>query len=144
MMNSVLHGSGHSERVEKFGLYLAEKNGADRDVVRYFAKYHDSGRENDGVDDGHGQRSSEYVKKLYNENKINLDEKQLEKVVYSIIHHSESNSYSDDITIQTCWDADRLDLWRVGIEPDPNRMLTEAGKDPDTIKKAGETDSHFF
>jgi hypothetical protein len=33
-----------------------------------------------------------------------------------------------DVTIQTCWDADRLDLGRVGIRPDPARMGTEAGK----------------
>ena len=26
------------------------------------------------------------------------------------------------------WDADRLDLGRVGIEPDPEKMSTEAGR----------------
>jgi uncharacterized protein len=26
-----------------------------------------------------------------------------------------------NVTIQTCWDADRLDLGRVGITPHPNR-----------------------
>jgi len=36
--------------------------------------------------------------------------------------------YHDDVTIQTCWDADRLDLGRVGIIPDPDRMCTGMGK----------------
>jgi len=36
--------------------------------------------------------------------------------------------YHDDVTIQTCWDADRLDLGRVGITPDPDRMCTGMGR----------------
>ena len=32
-------------------------------------------------------------------------------------------------TIDACFDADRLDLGRVGITPDPNRMATEKGKE---------------
>jgi hypothetical protein len=31
-------------------------------------------------------------------------------------------------TIGCCWDADRLDLGRVGIEPDPELMSTDAGR----------------
>jgi uncharacterized protein len=41
-----------------------------------------------------------------------------------------------DITIQTCWDSDRLDLGRVGITPHPRRLCTEAAKRPTTIKWA--------
>jgi uncharacterized protein len=41
-----------------------------------------------------------------------------------------------DITIQTCWDADRLDLGRVGIVPDPARLCTVAARDPDLIRWA--------
>ena len=38
------------------------------------------------------------------------------------------DKYHDNITIQTCWDADRLDLGRVGIIPDPVRMGTDKGR----------------
>jgi uncharacterized protein len=31
--------------------------------------------------------------------------------------------------IGACWDADRLDLTRVGIIPDPDMMSTEPGKE---------------
>lgn len=34
-----------------------------------------------------------------------------------------------DPTIDACFDADRLDLWRVGIKPDPSLMATEIGAD---------------
>lgn len=32
-------------------------------------------------------------------------------------------------TIDACFDADRLDLGRVGVTPDPDRMATEKGKE---------------
>jgi uncharacterized protein len=32
-------------------------------------------------------------------------------------------------TIGVCWDADRLDLTRVGIMPDPEFFSTAAGKE---------------
>ncbi len=38
-----------------------------------------------------------------------------------------------DITVQTCWDADRLDLGRVGITPNPRWLCTACAKDPATI-----------
>ena len=41
-----------------------------------------------------------------------------------------------DITIQTCWDADRLDLGRVGITPQPNYLCTDAAKRPDILEWA--------
>ena len=33
-----------------------------------------------------------------------------------------------DPTIDACFDADRLDLWRAGITPDPEKLATEKGK----------------
>ena len=41
-----------------------------------------------------------------------------------------------DVTIQTCWDADRLDLGRVGTAAAPGRLCTEAAKSPDIIRWA--------
>ena len=34
-----------------------------------------------------------------------------------------------DPTIGTCWDADRLDLWRVGITPHVRFLCTAAAHD---------------
>jgi uncharacterized protein len=41
-----------------------------------------------------------------------------------------------NITIQTCWDADRLDLGRVGITPHPGRLCTDAAKREDILRWA--------
>jgi uncharacterized protein len=38
-----------------------------------------------------------------------------------------------DVTVQTCWDADRLDLGRVGIRPVASRLCTPAARAPDVI-----------
>jgi len=35
-----------------------------------------------------------------------------------------------DITVQTCWDADRLDLGRVGKTPRVEKLCTEEARDP--------------
>jgi uncharacterized protein len=41
-----------------------------------------------------------------------------------------------NITVQTCWDADRLDLGRVGTTPDPRYLCTAAAKQSDIIEWA--------
>jgi uncharacterized protein len=41
-----------------------------------------------------------------------------------------------DVTVQTCWDADRLDLGRVGTTPDPNWLCTEVAKRSEMINWA--------
>ena len=41
-----------------------------------------------------------------------------------------------DICVQSCWDSDRLDLGRVGIEPNPHYLCTEAAKLAVNLNKA--------
>ena len=41
-----------------------------------------------------------------------------------------------DITVQTCWDSDRLDLGRVGIKPSSDRLCTEVAKRSVVIEEA--------
>ena len=41
-----------------------------------------------------------------------------------------------DATVLTCWDADRLDLGRVGIRPDPKYLCTPAARDPEMLASA--------
>ena len=48
-------------------------------------------------------------------------------------YHTKEHS-SGDKTIDTCYDADRLDLGRVGIQPKPEKMATAIGQK--IVKKA--------
>ena len=45
---SAIHGPSHWVRVERNGLYIARRTGANQAVVSLFALFHDSRRENDG------------------------------------------------------------------------------------------------
>ena len=76
-----VHGIRHWQRVEKLGLMLSEKTGADKYVIKLFAYLHDSKRENEFVDPGHGARAADFVSELYNAGRIDASEKQLEQLL---------------------------------------------------------------
>lgn len=122
-----VHGPDHWRRVERNGLLLATRTGADIAVVRLFALFHDSRRENDGWDDGHGARGAEYAASLRG-TVFHLADDRFELLHYACVWHTDGEHHADP-TIGTCWDADRLDLGRVGIIPDPAFMSTEFGRE---------------
>lgn len=122
-----IHGPKHWSRVKQFGLKIAETSGADVLVVKLFALFHDSRRENDGYDPGHGLRGAEFAKQLRAEGKFELDDDQFEKLFFACQWHTDETHHGD-ATIGTCWDSDRLDLGRVYIQPKAKYLNTEAGK----------------
>ena len=122
-----LHGPGHWRRVERNGLLLATRTGADVEVVRLFAVFHDSRRTNDGWDEGHGARGAEYAASLRGR-AYELPDERFELLRYACIWHTEGKHH-EDTTIGTCWDADRLDIGRVGVAPDGRFMSTAFGRE---------------
>jgi uncharacterized protein len=122
-----IHGPGHWQRVEAFGLRIAESSGADLTVVRLFALLHDSCRLNDGDDLFHGPRAAEMLDRIV-PSVFALDPNRLELLKQAVRYHTSGHT-SPDPTIGTCWDADRLDIGRVGITPCAHYMSTVAGKD---------------
>ena len=122
-----VHGPSHWRRVERNGVLLATRTGADITVVRLFALFHDSRRENDGWDDGHGARGAEYAAAIRG-SAYDLPNDRFGVLQYACVWHTDGERH-DDTTIATCWDADRLDLGRVGIIPDPARMCTDFGRE---------------
>ena len=133
---SGIDGAPHWARVRLNGLLIAKTNSARKDVVALFAFLHDSRRFNDGHDPNHGRRAAAYASQLRDEYFV-IDDAGFELLQYACIHHSNGESItSPDITVQTCWDGDRLDLGRVGIEPHPARLCTDKAKDPLFLEKA--------
>lgn len=129
-----IHGISHWERVEKTGLLLAEKTQADEKVIRHFAYLHDSKRWDEDADIAHGKRSAEFVDELFKNNMLDMADKQFEQLRYACYYHNESGrNNTTDSTIQVCWDSDRLDLWRIGVTPNPDYLYTEASKDLMTV-----------
>lgn len=124
------HGVSHWARVMEIGLALAEKNGADEAVVRHFALFHDSRRENEGLDFNHGLRGAKLATRM--RKKISLDDAQFALLIEACTDHTKGKTRGN-LTVCTCWDSDRLDLGRVGTIPDPERLCTDAAKNPETI-----------
>jgi uncharacterized protein len=119
------HGVEHWQRVAVRGAALAAQTpGADPDVVAAFAALHDSQRQNEFADPRHGLRAAMVLIGI----DLGLTREQRVKLVVALVGHDEGRT-SDDPTIGVCWDADRLDLPRVGIIPDPDLLSTDAARE---------------
>lgn len=122
-----VHGPSHWRRVESNGLLLAPRNGAVVEVVRLFAVFHDSRREHDGWGNKHGARGAAYAASLRGI-LFELSDEHFQLLDYACKCHTDGR-LSEEPTVGTCWDADRLDLWRVGMQPKPKYMSTEYGRE---------------
>lgn len=122
------HGLLHWRRVYALGKHLSTFAECDMEVVALFSLIHDSQRIDESDDPLHGSRAAQYARKLYAQDRLGISQLQLEQLVYACTHHSDPHADSDDVTIQVCWDADRLDLYRVGIELEDALLYTQAAK----------------
>ena len=128
------HGVGHWARVLENGLRLARETNAKIEVVQLFAIFHDARRINENVDEGHGKRGANLAKSLRGKC-FTLSDRDFELLYIACADHTEGKTDSD-ITVQTCWDADRLDLGRVRIMPEQTKLCTMAAKDQKILKWA--------
>jgi uncharacterized protein len=131
-LQSRIHGLDHWWRVWKNAQWLYNnkstvKIAIDMEVVALFALFHDSMRENDNRDPDHGVRGWLLWKYLYDGSGDILTEEQDQRLATACADHDKGLTHPD-ATIGTCWDADRLDLHRVGIWPDPRFMSTGVAK----------------
>lgn len=129
-----IHGAGHWARVMENGLRLASRTHANPRVVQAFAVLHDCCRLHDGTDPEHGPRAAEFAATVPR-SILPLTAAELAFVVEACADHARGWVHAD-VTVMTCWDADRLDLGRVGTRPDPERLCTGAAREPDMIRWA--------
>lgn len=132
-----IHGLPHWERVRDNGRRLAAATGADLVVVEFFAALHDGCRLDDGHDPEHGARAARLAEALVPDLVPGVTPRQLRRLAEACRTHTHGRS-TDDPTVATCWDADRLDLLRVGVRPDPRYLVTAAAKDPALIAWASQ------
>jgi uncharacterized protein len=127
-----VHGIGHWARVRENGLRIAATlPGVNPGVVELFAVFHDAGRRNESIDAGHGRRGARLAKGLRGV-LFELSDAEFALLDAACRYHTDGRT-EGDVTVQTCWDADRLDLGRVDIQPDPRYLCTAAAKDPDLM-----------
>jgi uncharacterized protein len=111
------------------GRRIGEKNGANLDVVKYFAYLHDCCRKSEGTDPCHGPRAAAYARR--HRNLIDLDDSEFKTLIIACSGHTyaqPSCKAGSNPTLAACWDADRLDLPRVGVMPDPAYLFTNIAK----------------
>jgi uncharacterized protein len=129
-----VHGVRHWTRVRENGHRLARHTGANTQIVELFAFLHDCCRENDRHDPGHGERAAEFARTLRGK-LIRLSEADF-ALLYEAIRDHEAGRTRGDVTVITCWDADRLDLGRVRRRPNPRYLGTEFARRESTIEWA--------
>lgn len=136
-----IHGIDHWGRVLENGLRLAPLTGADPLVVSLFAIFHDCKRLEDGRDSHHGPRAAKFVYEVASYH-LKLDGTQTALLAQAVAGHT-NRLHSTNPTLATCWDADRLDIPRIGSPEDPVTintffLSTKAAKDPEILAWAQE------
>ena len=129
-------------RVLHNGRLLAGMENANLRVVELFCLLHDTQRRNEYRDPSHGRRAARYARTLRGV-WLDISDKEMNLLTEALKYHS--NGYTRaDITVQVCWDADRLDLGRAGIRPVPHRLCTASAKSVDVLEAAYERSDKDF
>ena len=121
------HGIEHWDRVYANGQLLITQK-VNPLVVGLFAYLHDFCREDDGDDWEHGPRAAAFIDTVRNTLLMDVSDEEIHLLKEACRLHTVVDRTGNP-TVDACFDADRLDLGRVGIIPDPARMATEKGKE---------------
>jgi uncharacterized protein len=129
---SRIHGEDHWKCVALAGLWIAERTpGADLEFILTFAALHDVMRENDSSDPIHGPRAAQLLVGLLDDPGLDGFPPQSQRsqdLLFAISHHTGTDDARDhsNVNVGVCWDADRVNLWRVWRCPRPRFLTTEA------------------
>lgn len=121
-----VHGKEHWKMVAEYGRFLAKHEKVDEHILILFAYFHDCMRHSDGTDPEHGPRAADYVMSFTPE-QLGVSGKDQERLALACRHHTYECA-TNDLTIKACWDADRLDIGRVGVMIDPKKLFTRTAK----------------
>ena len=134
--DSPWHGARHWARVKAHGLDMARHYGVSPIVPSLFALFHDCRRRNENFDPDHGSRAADLVERLALEGELGmLGGREVGWLQAACTGHSDG-LMDAPLVVRICWDADRLDLGRVGITPDPLRLCTDRARDPEVLGRA--------
>ena len=129
-----IHGVSHWARVRVNGLLIAQENNANKKVVELFSFLHDCQRQSEYRDFEHGLRAAQFIDSL-SVDFLGLNHSEKEQLCFACEFHSHG-LLDADITVLTCWDADRLDLGRVNLHPIPERLGTKVAQNSIFLDKA--------
>ena len=122
------HGEQHWKAVTYAGMRLCDLvPEADRELVFLFGLFHDTQRISEYADPDHGDRAALVATEMLQDD-MRDDPGRLDDLAYAIRFH-DRGMVTTEATRSVCWDADRLNLWRVGTEPDPELLSTMEAAD---------------
>lgn len=136
LRSSRAHGEGHWLAVAATGLELhahstaARMRAPDPLLVVLFGLLHDCRRENETYDPEHGHRAADVAASLHTCGLLTLEQTELDVLVEACMLHHSGEVNEEHATIGACFDADRLQLPRVGIAVRHRYISTAAGRDP--------------
>jgi uncharacterized protein len=134
--DSAVHGDEHWRCVTATGLALSPSVAdVDRTLVFCFGLLHDTRRLNDAVDPEHGSRAVVFAGELRDSGVLPLGDRRFALLADALARHS-SGLVTDEPTVGTCWDADRLHLPRVSIRPRAELFSTGAARGAAAIAAA--------
>ncbi len=140
--SSPIHGVDHWQRVWEFGRSIGWTTDADMEVVEYFAFLHDSQRWDEGTDLAHGPRAAMFA--IQHRELFELSHSQFRVLIRAVSGHTAAMpgcAAAQNPTLAACWDADRLDIGRVGLTPDPRFMFTDMAKELAAVGARGPFDA---
>lgn len=134
------HGGAHWARVKQNARLIARQCEAsgqtvDYDVLDLFSILHDHKRKNEGYDIEHGKRAADALH-FYRGRFFELPDAVFTELWTACAYHSDGLTKDPSINVRICWDADRLDLYRVGVMPSAQYLCTEEAKKASFIEAA--------
>ncbi len=133
-----IHGMPHLRQVALTAGRLAVLVGCDVESAVVAGFLHDCARVHDGGGNRHAHDSAVLARRLLKTFYPHLDAPRL---CEAIARHADGRT-TDDPLAACLWDADRLDLCRLGIEADPRLLSTRAARRVAAIRRRRREDLH--
>lgn len=129
LANSATHGERHWRAVARVGIEIADADPEpDRAVLFLFALLHDARRHRETRDPEHGPRAAVLASKLRSQQLFVLDDARYAQLDEACRLH-DTGAVSSDPTIGACYDADRINLTRIGVTLDHSLLSRPVSRD---------------
>ncbi len=138
LKDSDYHNIKHWNRVYKISKFLSTHYNIKSKVFKYFALFHDIGRTDETNNYEHGDDGRNLALKY--RKYIDLNDDDFERLIYACKWHTKpldiNNKLYKDKVVKICWDSDRLDLVRLNIKINKDKLFNKFSKSDECLEFA--------